>query len=47
MHTHVDTDLAAITALLELQADWPRRFEAGARYHCIRGPRGLLKGIRR
>lgn len=47
VHIHVDTEAAAIAALLELQAEYPKRFEAGTRYHCIRGPRGLLKGIRR
>jgi hypothetical protein len=45
VHVHTDDEQAACRALLTLAAEYPQRHEAGQRYHCIRGPHGLLRGV--
>lgn len=45
-HLHFDDELEACAALVDLDRNFPQLYERGERYHCVRGPGGLLRGVR-
>lgn len=47
VHVHTNDEQAACRAFLGLVDEWPTFRDAGAaRYRCVRGPRGLVRGVR-
>ena len=46
VHSHHDSERAACEALLWLLDNYNALHERGERYHCVRGPGGLLRDVK-
>jgi hypothetical protein len=46
VHLHFTSETKACAAFVELRHNFTTLYDRGDRYHCIRGPRGLLRGVR-
>lgn len=45
VHAHHDDELSACLAFLRLASEYSVLHERGERYHCVRGPGGLVRGV--
>jgi hypothetical protein len=47
VHVHTNDEQEACRAYLNVEFEWPAYRDGGvARYRCVRGPKGLVRGVR-